>query len=158
MTSAKIPNSVKSIGYAAFSGCKNLTSITLGNNLQKINEYAFWNCSSLTDVTSFIHEPFEISITTFYNKNEETGIIQFTPATLYVPQGTKEKYAAISAWNNFSRIIELGQEQDAIEVESYDHAVEKERYSYGGQRIVNQQKGLNIIRMTDGSVRKEIAK
>ena len=46
-----IPNSVKSIGRAAFSVCSNLTSITIPNSVTSIGVWAFNRCSSLTSVT-----------------------------------------------------------------------------------------------------------
>ena len=46
-----IPNSVTSIGDAAFSGCSSLTSVTIPNSVTSIGDYAFYYCSSLTSVT-----------------------------------------------------------------------------------------------------------
>ena len=46
-----IPNSVKSIGYGAFSGCLSLTSITIPNSVTSIGGYAFHNCPSLISIT-----------------------------------------------------------------------------------------------------------
>ena len=46
-----IPDSVTSIGGAAFEGCRSLTSVTIPNSVTSIGEYAFCNCKSLTSVT-----------------------------------------------------------------------------------------------------------
>ncbi len=46
-----IPNSVESIGYAAFFGCTGLTSITIPNSVTSIEYYAFGDCTGLTSVT-----------------------------------------------------------------------------------------------------------
>ena len=46
-----IPNSVTSIGEAAFSGCSGLTSITIPNSVTSIGGWAFYECSGLTSVT-----------------------------------------------------------------------------------------------------------
>jgi len=46
-----IPNSVSDIGFAAFSNCMKLKSITLSNNLKNIEPYTFSGCESLTDIT-----------------------------------------------------------------------------------------------------------
>ena len=43
--------SVTSIGYDAFAGCFNLTSITIPASVTSIGDFAFWNCSSLTSIT-----------------------------------------------------------------------------------------------------------
>ncbi len=43
--------SVTSIGYAAFFGCKGLTSITIGNSVTSIGDHAFYGCTGLTSIT-----------------------------------------------------------------------------------------------------------
>ena len=51
LTSVTIPNSVTSIGGAAFSDCTGLTSVTIPNSVASIGSWAFWGCTSLTSVT-----------------------------------------------------------------------------------------------------------
>ncbi|MBQ2540935.1 MAG: leucine-rich repeat protein [Paludibacteraceae bacterium] len=46
-----IPNSVTSIGEAAFYDCSGLTSVTIGNSVTSIGNNAFSGCSGLTSVT-----------------------------------------------------------------------------------------------------------
>ena len=46
-----IPNSVTSIGDAAFEDCSSLTSITIPNSVTSIGDYTFYGCSSLTSIT-----------------------------------------------------------------------------------------------------------
>lgn len=46
-----IPNSVTSIGYAAFKACSGLSSLTIPNSVIGIESSAFENCSNLMSVT-----------------------------------------------------------------------------------------------------------
>lgn len=47
ITSITIPNSVKSIGDAAFQLCSSLTSVTIGESVTSIGDWAFYNCEKL---------------------------------------------------------------------------------------------------------------
>ena len=51
LTSVTIPDSVTSIGSAAFEDCTNLTSVTIPNSVTSIGSFAFYDCTSLTSVT-----------------------------------------------------------------------------------------------------------
>lgn len=42
---------VTSIGYKAFDGCSNMTSVAIPNSVTSIGWCAFWDCSGLTSVT-----------------------------------------------------------------------------------------------------------
>ena len=155
LTSITIGNSVTNIGDWAFYGCYGLTEITIPNSVTSIGERAFYGCSGLTSVISLIEEPFEINEYTFYNWVEDH--YEFTTATLYVPAGTKSKYESTPAWNMFKNIVE-GIENAVKSVETDAQAEETVRYNVGGQRISTPQKGLNIVKMSDGTIRKVVVK
>ena len=45
-----IPNSIASIGRAAFYNCESLTSVTIPNSVTSIGSYAFYDCTNLANV------------------------------------------------------------------------------------------------------------
>ncbi len=50
ITEIHLPESVTSIGDAAFTNCKSLTSITIPESVTKIGDTAFYTCTSLSDI------------------------------------------------------------------------------------------------------------
>ena len=99
LTSVTIPNSVTSIGRYAFSGCSGLTSLTIGNSVTSIGNYAFYRCSGLTSVISKMENPCTIDFECFTDD-------VFYNSTLYVPQGTTNKYKSTQYWSKFLFIEE----------------------------------------------------
>ena len=100
MTSVTIPNSVTSIGQGAFYGCSSMTSVTIPNSVTSIGNNAFSYCTSLTSIISKMENPCNINSGCFPNN-------VFNNTTLYVPQGTIDKYQATDGWKKFLHIEEL---------------------------------------------------
>ncbi|MDE5788595.1 MAG: leucine-rich repeat domain-containing protein, partial [Bacteroidaceae bacterium] len=51
LTSIKVPNSVTEIGEDAFERCISLNCVNIGNSVKTIGESAFYKCSSLTSIS-----------------------------------------------------------------------------------------------------------
>mgnify|MGYP006873233086 CR=1 FL=1 len=133
--------------------------MTIPSSVTSIGKDAFSYCTGLTSVTSLIQDPFEIEESVFQYYDEDWNS-HFTSATLYVPKGTKGKYETTPSWNEFKTIIELDDETTSVEAiaNGGSEATVTERYALGGQWVSGQQRGLNIVRMSDGTVRKVLVK
>ncbi len=78
---------------------------------------------------------------------------------VYVPKGTLAAYQAEDGWKDFWNLMEWDSTtgvESAIITKS--DAVELYRYNANGQILTSPQKGLNIIRMSDGSTKKVLVK
>ena len=105
ITQIEIPNSVTSINNSAFSGCTGLTEITFPESLTSIGSWAFCNCTGLTKITSLAQRPptiFEGDTSGTFN-----GVSKQTP--VYVPKGFKPVYWVADGWKEFANIYELGE-------------------------------------------------
>lgn len=104
----------------------------------------FDRCSRLTSVYVSWQSP--ISGAGFYGVDKSKCI-------LYVPQGTYQDYLLADVWGDFENIVEY----DATginNVTTSSDAKEVYRYSLNGQRLSAPTKGVNIVKYSDGSVKK----
>ena len=117
----KIPEDVVKIAPSAFQ-YMNMTSIEIPASVKEIGGSAFLYCNDLTTVISHIKKPYPVNASVFSGDNMST-------ATLYVPFGTKNAYAATSGWGAFPKIIEM----DPTGEELDQHAVSVAESDFGTQ-------------------------
>ena len=182
LTSVTLPSSLYRIYYDAFHGCsalkevrfcinddletyltkghpyinvdcdikyylndKEITSIVIPSNVNSLGDYAFQKCSTLQSV--YVSWPTPISAGKAFNE------VDVSKCTLYVPQGTEQDYWLAEVWCDFGNIVEF----DATGIDKTTTSTDIEevvRYSVNGQRLVGPTKGLNIVKYSDGSVKK----
>ena len=182
LTSLTIPSSVTSIGSDAFSHCssltnlyyiiddefetylskghpyidvncgieyylndKKITSVVIPSTITALGEYAFQKCRDLTSV--YVSWPTPISAGSAFSG------VGISKCTLYVPQGTEQDYWLADVWGDFGNIVEYDPTGIDMVTTSTD-TKELSRYSVNGQRLSAPTKGLNIVKYSDGSVKK----
>lgn len=148
ITNLVIPNMVTSIGDFAFCNCNSLTSVTIPNSVNKIGKSAF-NFSNTTgdviSIISLIEDPQDINENTFHDD-------LYNNATLSVPVGTISKYKVRTGWKNFFW-IEEGVPANISDTKN-EQANELIRYNLSGEMLKQAQRGINIVRMSDGKTKK----
>ena len=184
LTNLTIPSSVTSIGSDAFSGCssltnlyyiiddefetylskghpyidvncgieyylndKKITSVVIPSTITELGKYAFQKSRDLTSV--YVSWPTPISAGSAFSG------VGISKCTLYVPQGTEQDYWLADVWGDFGNIVEY--DPTGIDrVTTSTDAKELSRYSVNGQRLSAPAKGLNIVKYSDGSVKKVV--
>lgn len=134
------------IGSYAFYGCYGLTSLTLPAGITSIGDHAFSGCSGLTSIYVYAEKVPKIGWGVF----EE---VDAKKCTVYVPMGTYDDYRHSDFGDYFENIVEF--EATGIDKTTTSTDVEEvARYSVNGQRLSAPTKGLNIVKYSDGSVKK----
>ena len=169
LTSLTLPAGITKIGGSAFSGCSGLTSLNLPAGITEIGSGAFYSCSGLTSlnlpasITEIGGSAFSgcsglTSIYVYAEKVPKIGSNVFEgvdakKCTLYVPMGTRDDYWLSGFGDYFENIVEF--EATGIDKTTTSTDVEEvARYSVNGQRLSAPTKGLNIVKYSDGSVKK----
>ena len=147
LTSLTLPTGVTKIGYSAFSGCSGLTSLTLPSGVTEIGYSAFSGCSGLTSIYVYAEKMPKLGTDMFNGCDAKK-------CTVYVPKGTYDDYW-LSEFGYFENIVEFDPTGINNVITSND-AKELSRYSLNGQRLSAPTKGLNIVKYSDGSVKKVV--
>ena len=148
LTNFTIPSGVTKIGGAAFFSCYGLISLTIPSSVTAIGSGAFNGCSGLTSIYVYMEKLPETGSNLFLGCDEKN-------CTVYVPKGTGDAYFRSAEFGYFYNIVEF----DATgidKVATSANVKEVSRYSANGQRLSAPAKGLNIVKYSDGSVKKVV--
>lgn len=97
-----------------------------------------------------LYYPFEFGSNSIMNGVRDNAI-------LYIPKGSFSVYSKAVDWRDFKNIVEF----EPTGVENMNMAkkiTEVSRYALDGQRLDHPRKGLNIVKYSDGTVRKILVK
>uniref|UniRef100_A0AB33IQC1 Leucine-rich repeat domain-containing protein n=1 Tax=Prevotella sp. GTC17253 TaxID=3236793 RepID=A0AB33IQC1_9BACT len=130
-----------------------LRKLILGSNIINFqHSYYLSHCEHLDSIISYVRNPYPINPAVFSGRT-------YTNTVLIVPNNTISKYMQTNGWKNFFDIQEMDEETTPIA-----SAILKEkknimgRYNASGLKLNSPQKGINIIKYSDGTTKKVIIK
>lgn len=107
LTSVSFPK-MKTIASQAFLDCTNLKSITFNGAIEDLQSWTFYRCLAIERVIFTSATPFPASSDIFTGSNpyDDEGSLSpvYENATLYIPEGSEEAFAAVSPWNLFKKV------------------------------------------------------
>ena len=153
-----MPEGVTDIYDFAFGSCTGLTYLSLPSTLKMLTHQCFINCRNLLDVYIYATEvPQSNGSVSFYGGADG--------CTLWIPEGTLEAYKADKGCGFMWFALQTGnsiKEMTPSGIGSVDAGLgsveETARYTLDGRRIEKPVRGVNIVRFSDGSTRKELVK
>ena len=147
-----LPQSIQSLGSIVFYRCYSIKAIILRNNILSFSEEVFSDCKDVDYVRITETEPLYIKDNNF---NSDT----YTKATLCIPYGTSSIYQQTGGWNKFYSIEEKLNDGTAVaSIVTDDSGGTITNFNLQGQRIREPQRGVNIIRYSDGTTKKVLIK
>lgn len=148
ITSIKIGNGVEKLGANAFNGCSNLTRCDIGPKVNSIGKEAYAGCTAITRLICRAATPPACGTWALQD-------IDKWNCTLSVPEGSITAYQQADQWKDF-----FFMDNDMTKISSFANESVKPTHIYdlNGLKTENSKRGMNIIKMNDGSVRKIIAK
>lgn len=163
----EIPSSITSIGDATFVDCSSLTTVKLPSSLVSIGNSVFMLCNRLTSIEipasvtrigdyAFVESAFEKLY--LYAKLSDYRCLNYINGTaeVYAYESETDKIreywdgALMSLDDHITGIGAPTSAYNTLKVECY--------YKSDGRKCDVPQKGLNIVRYSDGSTRKVIVK
>lgn len=137
------------ISKYSFLGCHSLTSVNIPSSVTYIGQGAFYYCKGLKSIYVFAEDVPTIGTGTFDGCDPKN-------CTLYVPNGTYDAYW-LSEFGYFENIVEF----DATSIHNMvatPEAQETARYAVNGKRLIVPIKGINLVKYSNGTVKKEFVK
>jgi len=143
----KIGEGVTTIGNWAFSGCSSLDYFAFGSAVKDIGKEAFSDCTAMTRLISRATTPPTCGTQALDDINKWN-------CKLYIPIGAASAYQNADQWKEFFFV----EEGDPTPVERIEADTEKEAeiigiYDLNGTKKQSMQRGLNIVKMSNGTTR-----
>ena len=146
ITNLEIPEGVERVGAGSFYARKNIDRVYIPESVTTVGAVAFYTSENI----SAVYCESSVPATMEYVYRLRTYYYAFTSnaysyATLYVPTGAKDAYAAAEGWSQFKNIVEM----DFTAINDINSAAPATTdaciYDLNGRRVSNPTKGIYIV-------------
>lgn len=168
MAKVVIPDLVEYIPYYTYQKMPNLETIVIGAKMGTLSYSAFQHDGEyVTDIyiyytASILGGDYQCMFDGYYGQDGKT-VMELTDEdlsyiTVHVPAALVSAYKSSSKWKKFN-IVALNDVETGINgVETNNGKSVVARYNLNGVKISTPQKGINLLKMSDGTVKKVIMK
>ncbi|WP_315349948.1 leucine-rich repeat domain-containing protein [Hoylesella saccharolytica] len=149
-----VPEGVTRIENGTFAYCYSLETLSLPSTISYIGSSVFCMNDAMTTLNISAPTPPTCDVNAFDNYSPSS-------LTLHVVKGAKKAYQKAAVWSS----LNPSDIEDDLEIVTHigttqhaSTATETMRYDLSGRRIATPQRGINLIKMSDGSVRKVVVR
>lgn len=161
------------IGYYGFNECVSLEQVTIPAE-STLHVAAFGGCNSLTDIY-LLDEKNVLGTESWGNAQANKNGVTITTCgiftswngyytfqadeqvTVHVPEAMVSKYKAHNNWKNFN-IVAISGTDGISQTTAGTQAQAVATYAVDGRQVSQPVKGINIVKYSDGSVKKVLVK
>ena len=140
---------VSSIKENAFKDNKNLTELTISKYVSSIEAFAFEGCIGLKVIICHLENPLDIDDPAVAKSSSVFAGLDKENCVLCVPENSVELYKAAAGWRDFKIIVSISYYVGVEDVNLEDQDVHI--YDLQGNRLNKMHKGINIIRLKNGT-------
>ena len=141
-----IPSSITELKKYTFAGA-DVKTIVLHQDVKSLDEGAFFGCTDFTDVYCYRQEKIPVASAPFINCNVRN-------ATLHAYADLLPKFMDYDSWKGFKEYVPL----DDTGILQHQLPSDSVVYTIDGRKVSGQSRGLNIVRKSDGTIRKVMVK
>lgn len=148
----KVPSKVTILSKCLFQSA-GFSRIIIPESVLSIVQWVFTDCSNLSEIEVSWMNPDNVNV----HSDAFDNCGELSEKKLLVPEGTKSLYSNHPIWSQFN-IIEKDKNSSISDIIESNDVVEICRYNTLGRVVDNNWKGIVIIKYSDGSSKKIIAK
>lgn len=147
ITEITVPKSITDLSEQTFCDCKKLQKVNILGEVGEFDGNLFDGCEALKELHVASSVPPIVGVFTF-------RYVDYDSCAVYVKEPSLPSYRAAWDWNRFKNLQAESGTTAVMPAATVKEATEVARFSMDGSRINRPISGINIVKMSDGNVKK----